>query len=91
MTIEECINRKVYAIKELVSGGKLLDKAVQIVPQTLTAEERQQVLTNLGISGDAAFKYIVLSELPQTGEENVIYLIGPDQTSTGPDKYEEYV
>ncbi len=52
--------------------------------ETYTKNEVQQL-----IGAIQQFHYEVYPTLPQTGANNVLYLIGP--TGTGADKYEEYV
>lgn len=51
---------------------------------TYTKTEVQNLITAIH-----QFRYEIYATLPQTGESNVLYLIGP--TGSGSDKYEEYV
>lgn len=55
----------------------------------LKSETYTQAEVNALIGAIQQFHYEIYATLPQTGQSNVLYLIGP--TGSGADKYEEYV
>lgn len=55
----------------------------------LKSETYTQTEVNALIGAIQQFHYEIYATLPQTGQGNVLYLIGP--TGSGTDKYEEYV
>ena len=70
-------------------SGFITKSVNDLVNYYTTANTYTQTEVNALISAITQFHYDVYTTLPETGVNNVLYLIGP--TGSGSDKYEEYV
>lgn len=82
------MNKKIIILGK---GGGSIEGAVRYdEPQQLTDEQKRQAQENLGIDLSANLKREIVDSLPSEGEQNIIYMVAK-QTSSTDNVYDEYM